>query len=292
MLGSRKGRVNAFTKDNVVFGGIHNILTANDADHSRIRRLLSHAFSDKALREQEPLIQGYIDSLVTGLKKRMDSDGKADLSKWFNWMTFDIIGDLAFGEPFDCLKEATYQPWVKILVNNLKAVVLTSVTMRFPPLDKVLAKLIPKQVAQDRVNHYLMAKEKVDRRLDSNTDRPDFISHIVRHNGTKGGMTREEIQVNSAVFTAAGSETTATLLCGAIWSLCNNPGYMNQLQDEIRTKFSSAEEIKLQKTDGMTYLQAVVSECFRMYPPALAGQPRVSPPGGDFICCHYIPPKV
>ncbi|KAL8909504.1 MAG: hypothetical protein Q9207_000184 [Kuettlingeria erythrocarpa] len=292
MLGSRQGGVNPFAKDKIVFGGIQNIVTANDADHSRIRRLLSHAFSDKALREQEPLIQGYIDSLVTGLKKSMDTDGKVDLSKWFNWMTFDIIGDLAFGEPFDCLKEATYQPWVKMLMNNLKAVVLTSVTMRFPPFDRVFVKLIPKQVAQDRVNHYLMAKEKVDRRLDRNTDRPDFISHIVRHNGTKGGMTREEIQVNSGVFIAAGSETTATLLCGAIWSLCNNPGYMDQLQDEIRTKFSSAEEIKLQKTDGMTYLQAVVSECFRMYPPALAGQPRVSPPGGDFICGHYIPPKV
>ncbi len=110
MLGSRQGGINPFAKDKIVFGGIQNIVTANDADHSRIRRLLSHAFSDKALREQEPLIQGYIDSLVAGLKKSMDSDGKADLSNWFNWMTFDIIGDLAFGEPFDCLKDATYQP--------------------------------------------------------------------------------------------------------------------------------------------------------------------------------------
>lgn len=292
MLRSRQGGVNPFAKDKVVFGGIQNIVTADDADHSRIRRLLSHAFSDKALREQEPLIQGHIDTLVTGLKRCMDSDGKADLSKWFNWMTFDIIGDLAFGEPFNCLKEATYQPWVKMLMNNLKAVVLTSVTMRFPPFDRVLAKFIPKQVAQDRIDHYMMAKEKVDRRLDSNTDRPDFISHIVRHNGSKGGMTREEIQVNSGVFIAAGSETTATLLCGAVWSLCNEPGYMNRLQEEIRTKFSRAEEINLQKTDDMTYLHAVVSECFRMYPPALAGQPRVSPPAGDFICGYYIPPKV
>ncbi|KAJ5662422.1 Cytochrome monooxygenase lcsI [Penicillium maclennaniae] len=39
-----------------------SILNANDADHSRIRRLLSHAFSEKALRDQESLIQSYVDN--------------------------------------------------------------------------------------------------------------------------------------------------------------------------------------------------------------------------------------
>lgn len=293
MLANRQGRINPFTKDKIAFGGVRNLLTANDADHSRIRRLLSHAFSDKALREQEPIIQSYIDSLIAGLKKHCHgSKGTADLANWFNWMTFDIVGDLAFGEPFDCLKETTYQPWVKLLMNNLKAVVLTSVTLRFPPFDKAIAKFIPHKVKQDRIDHYSMSKEKVNRRLDSKTDRPDFISHIIRHNGTKGGMTREEIQVNSGVFIAAGSETTATLLCGALWSLCNNSAHMDRLQDEIRSKFSSAEEINLQKTDNMTYLHAVVSESFRMYPPGLAGQARVSPPSGDYIDGHYIPPKV
>lgn len=26
--------------------------------------------------------------------------GKLDISAWLNWATFDMIGDLAFGEPF------------------------------------------------------------------------------------------------------------------------------------------------------------------------------------------------
>ncbi|KAI4111710.1 MAG: hypothetical protein LQ345_006702 [Seirophora villosa] len=292
MFGSRQGGVNPFTKDMIGYGGIENIVTANDADHSRIRRLLSHAFSDKALREQEPLIKGYIDSLISGLRKRCEiSNGIADLSDWFGWMTFDIIGDLAFGAPFDCLRETTYHPWVKMLMNNHRNIVMTGVAMRFPPFHKLVAKLIPKKVKQDRMDHYMMSKQRVDRRLDSETNRPDFISHIVRHNGSKGGMTREEIQVNAGVFIAAGSETTATLLCGALWSLLNNPAHLSRLQGEIRERFSSAEDITLQKTDDMAYLHAVISESLRMYPPGVAGQPRVSPPTGDYICGHYIPAK-
>lgn len=36
-------------------GGFHSIITADTATHARIRRLVAHAFSEKALREQEPL---------------------------------------------------------------------------------------------------------------------------------------------------------------------------------------------------------------------------------------------
>ncbi|KAL9005678.1 MAG: hypothetical protein Q9188_001537 [Gyalolechia gomerana] len=292
MYASRQGGVNPFAKDKLVFGGIQNILTANDADHSRIRRLLSHAFSDKALREQEPLIQVYVNTLIDGLRKKCKGTGcKADLANWFNWTTFDVIGDLAFGETFDCLKETTYRPWVKMLMNNLKAVVLTSVTMRFPPLNKLAAMFIPKEITQARVQHYKMAQEKVNRRLDKSTSRPDFISYITRHNGTKGSMSREEIQLNSGVFIVGGSETTATLLCGAVWSLLHTPIYLDKLQSEIRSRFSTAEDIQLKNTDNLTFLHAVILESFRMYPPALAGQPRVAPPCGDFISGYWVSPK-
>lgn len=111
MYGTRQSGTNPFFKDLVLHAGIDSIVTANDADHSRIRRLLSHAFSDKALREQEPIIRLHIDNLMAGLRKQCDEfGGKADLTKWFNWTTFDIVSDLAFGEPFHCLKETTYQP--------------------------------------------------------------------------------------------------------------------------------------------------------------------------------------
>jgi cytochrome P450 len=39
-------------------------------DHSRYRKSLAHAFSEKALRDQEPLIGKYVDLLIEKLKER------------------------------------------------------------------------------------------------------------------------------------------------------------------------------------------------------------------------------
>jgi cytochrome P450 len=72
------------------------LVAANDADHSRMRRLLSHAFSEAALREQEPLFNSYFDLLIQKLyeKVRAPENGKVNMIRWFNFTTFDLIGDL------------------------------------------------------------------------------------------------------------------------------------------------------------------------------------------------------
>ena len=44
------------------------MIFADDETHSRSRRVFSHAFSDKALLEQESLIQKYVDQLILQLK--------------------------------------------------------------------------------------------------------------------------------------------------------------------------------------------------------------------------------
>lgn len=59
-----------------------DIVTADRVTHSRHRRLLSHAFSEKALREQEEILVQYCTKLLDQLQARC-SDGPLDLAKWF-----------------------------------------------------------------------------------------------------------------------------------------------------------------------------------------------------------------
>lgn len=109
--------------------GVPSLLIDNDEDHSKNRRLLSHAFSDKALQEQEPLIQKYVDQLVDRLKEVTSKDSRpVDMTKWYNWITFDIVADLLFGEPFGCLQVRSRlfrsmsqisQPLTSITLQNL-----------------------------------------------------------------------------------------------------------------------------------------------------------------------------
>ena len=43
---------------------------ANEQDHTRFRRLLAHAFSEKALRDQESILQTYVNLLVSRLHEQ------------------------------------------------------------------------------------------------------------------------------------------------------------------------------------------------------------------------------
>jgi hypothetical protein len=75
-----------------------DILNAGDADHTKFRKALSHGFSDRSLRAQEPIVKFYVDLLVQKLRELAVIDQSVDMVKWYNLTTFDIIGDLAFGE--------------------------------------------------------------------------------------------------------------------------------------------------------------------------------------------------
>ena len=268
-----------------------NILTANDADHSRFRRLFSHAFSDKALKEEEALVRTQVESLIDGLKKQIEgpSKGRVDLSDWYHWTTFDIIGDLAFGETFDCLRDRSYHPWVAMLMGNLKYIVFLSVTLRFPPLQRLLRVFISNKALQARTDHERMATEKVERRIETATSRPDFLHYILAHNDDKGGMTREEIHRNAAIFINAGSETTATSLNGATWYLLQNRDCLAKLVGEIRAAFRTRDDISIQKLGELEYLDAVITETLRVYPAALGGQPRRAPTEGDTVSGYWVP---
>jgi len=67
--------------------GEHGILTADRENHARMRRLISHAFSDKALREQEGFLQEYVGLLIKGLMEHAGK-GSVDLVMRYNWYVF------------------------------------------------------------------------------------------------------------------------------------------------------------------------------------------------------------
>lgn len=121
--GKLKGHLN-MPKDPVWYpkpaNGTPSIILANDEAHSRTRRTLSHAFSEKALQEQEPLLQEYVDQLVNGLKRSAAAGkGTPDMTAWYNWTTFDIISDLLFGEPLGSLQRNETHKWITLLLEAI-----------------------------------------------------------------------------------------------------------------------------------------------------------------------------
>ncbi|CZR64538.1 related to cytochrome P450 monooxygenase [Phialocephala subalpina] len=267
--------------------GVQDIFTASREDHRRQRRLVAHAFSDSALTEQEDLIKGYIDLLMQRFKENVAKGDAFDIVKWYNYTTFDIIGDLAFGDPFHCLETRTMHPWVSMIFSFIKVGSQMRIFAQYPFLKPLLRLLITKD-AQDQIKNSMeFTQTKLQKRLSlgKNLPRKDFLSYILRHNDEKG-MNHQEIIGNSESFIVAGSETTATLLSGLSYYLSRNTAAWRRLTTEVRESFSSEEEITMRSAAALPYLHACLEEGLRMYPPAAVTPPRISPGGminGEFI---------
>lgn len=90
----------------------------------------------------------------------------------------------------------------------------------------------------------------------------------------------------------AGSETTATVLTGVTYYLLKNTEILAKLTEEVRTSYTSEDEIDLVSVQKLTYMLAVLNETLRIYPPIPTAQPRVVPSGGSVVCEKFLPAGV
>jgi cytochrome P450 len=268
--------------------GVYGILGADREDHARYRRLLSHAFSDKGMREQQGLIAGYVDDLVEGLKRASKEGESLNMVEWFNWTTFDVIGRLAFGEDFGCLRNGKMHPWIQAVFGNLKIGVFMTCFKRLG-LAWVLPYLATEKAMAARKFNHEYTVEKVARRIEKGTTEGDFFDNVLKFNGQEKGMSVAELRANASHLILAGSETTATLLSGCIWELLQNPEALKKVTAEVREAFDGSEDINLQSTVQLKYTLAVLDETMRIYPPVPSQAPRTVPAGGDTINGEFIP---
>lgn len=103
------------------------------------------------------------------------------------------------------------------------------------------------------------------------------------------GLTFEELVTQSNTLMIGGSETTATLLSGMLYYLLINPSTLARLTEEIRTSFSEESEISMQTTSHLPYLQAVIEESLRIYPPVPNILFRSIPWPGEIVCGKFVP---
>ena len=74
-------------------------------EHAHMRRYLSHAFSDRSLSEQEGLIAKNVDKFVKVVGMAGAKPSGFNIGNLYGMLTFDITGDLAFGETFGGLDQ-------------------------------------------------------------------------------------------------------------------------------------------------------------------------------------------
>jgi cytochrome P450 len=177
---------------------------ADDADHARQRRALSHVFSTKALLEQEYIVKSYIDVFSTKMKEFAQRGELVNVTDWFAYTTFDIIGDMALGEPFGCLTNQDFRFWVPLISESIKAGAIEQATRRMATTDtflqKALISCIPARIGSTRKQHLDYSREKILKRMQqTNNEHKDFLYYLMKQKD-KEQLNLDEVIVNGALF--------------------------------------------------------------------------------------------
>ncbi|KAK7951088.1 uncharacterized protein PG986_006816 [Apiospora aurea] len=272
--------------------GVPSMLTATFEDHARVRKAFSPAFSERALRAQEPLFRKYIDLLAQKIGELGKGQQPLELTRLLNFTTFDIMAELCFGSPLGLLEKNEFSPWVASVFQGVKMLPIVSMICYYPLLNALFTRFEPKSVTEQRVTHCKHSADRVDQRLREGSNQPDvwtLVSEDTGKSDTK--LSLKEMHSNAELFMLAGSETTATLLSGVMYLLLKDAAAMLRLSEEIHTKFQNEEEITFSGVSSLPFLNACLKEALRVYPPVPIGSPRVVPAGGKSILGRWAPPE-
>ncbi|KAL0465452.1 benzoate 4-monooxygenase [Neurospora intermedia] len=291
--------------------------TRDRAEHTRKRKIVSHTFSAKSVQQFEPYMHSNLelfvkqwDSMIKN-SKNPDKAAHLDCLEWFNYLAFDVIGDLSFGQPFGMLSSGAdmaeirsspdaapiYAPAIEIL--NRRGEV--SATLGIHPTLKPFAKYLPDPFFTKGLaaveNLAGIAIACVKSRLDNPppVTRKDLLQRLMEGRDEKGEpLGREELTAEALTQLIAGSDTTSNSSCALLFHAVRTPGVMEKLQAELDAHIPPEVDVPTyDMVKDLPYLEAVINEVLRFHSTSGIGLPRQIPHDaaqGVHIQGYYLPP--
>ncbi|KAK8034018.1 hypothetical protein PG993_009013 [Apiospora rasikravindrae] len=308
ILGYERGR-DENPKDNIPpINGVRHLITASQEDHARVRRIFSPAFSDRSLKQQEPLFRKYTDQLVRHLEKMAGQ--QTNLVDLFNFTTFDTIGDLTFGQPLGLLDNNEHTPWVASSFRAIKVVGIFQFIGYYRVISTIFRWLEPQFITNLKLNHFNHTKDR----------------NLCAPQKGKEVLSLKEMHADAELLMSAGSETTASVLSGLFYLLLTHPAVLEAARDEICAAFASESDLSMEGLMNLKYLNACQQKqgtqnransihlstqkegiipkyplnsinnirnrhtrSTAHIPPTPHGNPRVAPKGGNMVLGKWVP---
>ncbi|TAQ86556.1 hypothetical protein B7494_g5114 [Chlorociboria aeruginascens] len=267
------------------------VLLAEGEEHKRQRKNLMPAFAFRHIKDLYPLFWAKSREAVTAMtedvtsKQNREAGDEKDTTvtngevvleagNWASRATLDIIGVAGMGHDFGAIKDPNTvlnRTYKSILAPSRASQILGLLNMILPfwfvkrlPVKRngeieaaaEVIRTVCRQLIREK-------KEKLEKKELNDVD---IISVALE----SGGFTEENLVDQCMTFLLAGHETTASSMTWAIYMLCLHPEVQTRLRAEIRENLPNIEEdvnISSQDIDRMPYLNAVVNEVLRYYPP-------------------------
>lgn len=251
--------------------------------HAQRRKLWDYGFSGKALADYKPEIVTFTDLLVRNVAKAADKKSPIDMALMSHCFSFDVMGVLGFGQPFDMLETSRKHFFVETLEKAMQTLIpfhelswIRMLLRRAMPLPARL-KVFEKQ-----------NKERFEKRLAQGSSRRDLFTYLLgEENPDVLKLTEFELVADAGLIVVAGSDTTSSLLTWFWYYNVANPGEYATLRAELDTVEDITDPAVLSK---LPYLNAALNETMRMQPAVPGGLRRLVPPEGVVLDGKYYLP--
>jgi cytochrome P450 len=190
------------------FGGAPTILTADPPIHSRLRKLVSKAFTPRRVRELEPRVREITAEL---LSQASNSSGIEAMAALANPLPVIVIAEMLGVSAGD---HAQFKQWSNDLISSFGQENLMS-----GPSDAGIA-------ARNALRGYLA--EAIKQRSANPAD--DLISALVTARDESDALSEDELLAFVVLLLLAGNETTTNLIGNGLLALCRHPDQQNRLR--------------------------------------------------------------
>ncbi|KAL4784109.1 cytochrome P450 [Aspergillus varians] len=213
---------------------------------------------------------------------------------WFNFLAFDIVGEVVFSERFGFLESGKDLGGSISNSRSLNAYIaaagyfqwLHNLTLGNPLLSKL--DLMPNNHLFDTTTAAL------ERRQANPHPRNDMIEHWKRTlEEHPERMTIIDLQATATGTVGAGADTISGALQSFVYHMLRKPQKLQKLRAEIAAERAEGRcndaVVSFAHAQNLEYLQACIKESLRMFGPVPFGLSRVAPKGGLQIGDRYFP---
>jgi len=266
-------------------------------DHAARRKMIAAPFSNTAVQNMRPLIEHRVDEWIAALGEFADSGEDFDASHWGEFLTYDIISELAFGEPLGFIKERAD---LNHLIDAFHCGLIDfGVFTRMPGLLNFMDKchlphwlihwFTPDAPGNRGISTILKERDRlIDLRIsqqgETKAEKPDILNHLLKaHTADPDTLPFEELRRDIFLLMAAGSDTTGSVFRSFVLMLLTHPSAYQRL---LTTEFGRDEK---RGAKDRPFFQACIKETLRFLSPVTQLFPRKVPdegfplPDGRFV---------
>ncbi|KAI4460036.1 cytochrome p450 [Holotrichia oblita] len=238
-----------------------------------LRIKLTPTFTSGKMKLMFPIIMKLSQQLVEILQEE-SANNPIDVKDISARFTTDVIGNCAFGIDCNSLKDPNTEFRVrgKRLFNLTVAEMVTTFFGCFFPnsMRYFGVRLLPKEVTDffwNIIKENTTYRQKTGiRRNDAFQLLLDMLKDDVKEN--ENGLTFNELAAQAFIFFVAGFETSSSLMSFALLELAVNEDIQERLRSDINNVVrKNNEELTYEDLFEMRYLDMVINETLRKYPP-------------------------